>query len=150
MPGQLPEIDPNDTNPLQQWQRHPPWRNSINTVFMDLLEGDSSISRTYPHLYEIFWNRFNETMDARYGDPISKCDDLYPDGHTGRSFRADSEVFQRNYSDDNVRSEHGSQDTTEEREQQICDQLRDRIDVRAPIGSGGKFLSLPVFLIMNN
>lgn len=149
MDEQLPQVDSGDTNPLQQWQRHGLWRKTLNTTFMDLLEGDSAISRAYPHLHEAFWSRFNEAMDARNGESVSKCNELYPDGRTGRLSRADSILYQRNHGDDNETPEYedGSPDSTEERGRRICARLRDRMHIRAAIGSGCKFLSfLLVFL----
>ena len=134
----LPEIDPSDTNPLQRWQRVKDWNKCLNTVFMDLLDEDSALSMNFPHLHEVFWTRFNEAMDTRDEKPVSLCDEKYPDGHTGKSYRADSEIFQRNYSHNKRQSDNQDEGGTELRSQQLCRQLRERLKIRAAIGAGCK------------
>lgn len=121
---------------------------------MDFLEEDSPVSRKYPHLYEVFWARFNEAMDARNGDPVSKCDETYSDGNTGKRFRADSDLFQRNYTNPNryINEYNSDYDVADARAEQLCRQLLERLHIRATIGSGSKF-PLPldlVFLIVKN
>ena len=123
--------------PLFGWKRSPGWSRALATNITDLLNPDSDTAIAYPHLNEVFWDRFEDGMDKRDQDPISKCEHIF-DAH-GVAVRADSNLFQT------TNNRHHTHEISSPgwRMNNMCESLEDRVELCAALGSGCKFLLLP-------
>lgn len=122
------------THPLEIWKER--WPEHLATNILDFLDPSNYKAITFPHLNEVFSDRLDQFMNARSGEPVSRCDYDFP--VHGLGLRADSQEFQ-------CWAKHQQEPPTNPivRRSMICSHVFDRMHVYAGIGSGSKTLTSP-------
>lgn len=127
-----------EVHPLEDWKRVPSWDNILSTNILDLLDPDSDIARQYPYLHEVLSDRYSRVTNARNGEVVSRCDELFPTETSGE-VRADSHDFQTHLSNIGVPEFGGVMDTVRYRRDNMCSVMTERMQPYAAIGGGSKF-----------
>lgn len=117
------------------------WKGAFCFAAQELVNPQSELAQSYPHLYQVFRHRLESAYADRDYKPVSLCSHTnFRNGY--RACRSDSAGFQHKEWPAAIDRIDPLSNVTHNRMKNMCSQLTDRMDVYGLAGEGSKLNSL--------